>query len=163
MGLGKTCRLGVFALAAALGVLFAADAQILSPVRVGQPHRVPNCTGCTVVREIDDPNTGQRWVLMRDPAHPGGPGALVAEESVPDHGWLEGAIVQLHPVIRAGDRLTVEQSNVNVKLTLEGVALSPAAPGAQFRVRLGMSGKVVLAVALGPGRAALVPDKEIWQ
>ena len=30
-----------------------------------------------MVREIDDPHTGDRWKLMRDPVHPEGPGRLV--------------------------------------------------------------------------------------
>ena len=27
-----------------------------------------------IVREIDDPHTGDRWLLVRDASHPGGPG-----------------------------------------------------------------------------------------
>jgi hypothetical protein len=30
-----------------------------------------------VVREIDDPHTGQRWLLVRDGQQPGGPGRLL--------------------------------------------------------------------------------------
>lgn len=30
-----------------------------------------------IVREIDDPQSGVRWLLMRDANHPGGPGVLV--------------------------------------------------------------------------------------
>jgi len=100
---------------------------------------------------------------MRDPAHAGGPGVLEAEESVLDRRWLEGAIVKLHPVIRAGDRLMVEQSTAKADIQLEGIALSPAAAGELFRVRLQMSGKVVRTVALGPGRAVLATEKELWQ
>jgi len=29
-----------------------------------------------IVREIDDPHLGTRWLLMRDPVHPAGPGRL---------------------------------------------------------------------------------------
>ena len=119
-------------------------------------------TGCAVLREIDDPSTGQHWLLMRDPLHPGGPGVLVSSESVPDSGRLEAAIVRLHPVIHAGDRLTVEQSNAKVDLRIEGIALSPAAPGAPLRVRLSLTGKIVDALALGPGLVERVPDKGLW-
>jgi flagella basal body P-ring formation protein FlgA len=59
-----------------------------------------------------------------------------------------------HPVIRSGDRLVVEESSAVVEARLEAVALGPAAEGAEFRVRLAIGGKVVLAVALGPGHAA---------
>jgi hypothetical protein len=114
------------------------------------------------VREIDDPNSGRHWFLMRDPDHPGGPGVLVLRDSVPDNGQLDGEIVPLHPVIRAGDRVTVEQSSERADLRLEGVALTPAAPGAPLRVRFGLSGKVVQAVALGPGRAVRIAEKELW-
>jgi hypothetical protein len=30
-----------------------------------------------IIREIDDPSAGRRWLLVRDPAHPGGPGRLL--------------------------------------------------------------------------------------
>jgi len=99
---------------------------------------------------------------MRDPARPGGPGALVAEGSIPGNAWLKGAVAQSHPVIRAGDRLMVEESSAVFDLRLEGIALSPAALGAPLRVRLVVSGKVVRAVALGPGHATKVPDQEFW-
>lgn len=136
-----------------------AAAQALSPCAGPQAGRIP---ACPVVREIDDPSTGQHWVLMRDPAHPGGPGALMPEGAVSGGGLLEGATVHLRPVIRAGDRLTVEESNARAELRLEGIALSSAAPGAQLRVRLVLSGKVVEAVALGSGRAVRSPEKELW-
>lgn len=31
----------------------------------------------SVLRTIDDPSTGQRWILLRDESHPGGPAKLV--------------------------------------------------------------------------------------
>jgi flagella basal body P-ring formation protein FlgA len=100
---------------------------------------------------------------MRDPAHPGGPGVLVAEESVRDQRWFEGAIMQLHPVIRAGDRLLVEQSTAKADIRIEGIALSPATPGATLRVRLAISGTVVQTVAVGQGRATMAPEIGRWQ
>ena len=30
-----------------------------------------------IVREIDDPHSGDRWLLVRDASHPGGPGLLL--------------------------------------------------------------------------------------
>jgi hypothetical protein len=113
-----------------------------------------------VVREIDDRHTGQHWILMRDPTHPGGPGVLVVEESISHDRSLAGAINQVHPVIRAGDRVTVEESSAKFDLKLGGIALYPAAQGAPLKVRLDITGKVVPAAALGPGRTLLIPEKE---
>jgi flagella basal body P-ring formation protein FlgA len=100
---------------------------------------------------------------MRDSAHPGGPGVLVAEEFIQGNSRLEQSADRSHAVIRSGDRLTVEASSPVLDLRLEGIALSPAALGAQLRVRLVVSGKIVWAVALGPGRVAKESDTEIWQ
>jgi flagella basal body P-ring formation protein FlgA len=99
---------------------------------------------------------------MRDRAHPAGPGVLIAKESVAESGRLEGEIARQHPVIHAGDRLTVEQWSEKIDFWLEGVALAPAASGASLRVRLVITGKVIPAVALGPGRVRRVQDKEFW-
>jgi flagella basal body P-ring formation protein FlgA len=60
-------------------------------------------------------------------------------------------------VIRAGDRLIVEENTAVVEARLEAVALGAAAPGSTFNVRLRIGGRVLRAVALGPGRAALAP------
>ena len=156
---------GMIACSVGFAASGASVAQSLSPSAGDRPSQSTIrsfCTGCTVVREIDDPHSGQQWLLLRDPAHPGGPGVLASRDSVQSNGKLEGAIVRLHPAIRAGDRLTVEQSNTKFDLRLEGVALSPAALGGQFRVRLVWGGKVVEAVALAPGRAVESPEKEFW-
>ena len=66
----------------------------------------------------------------------------------------------LLPVIRAGDRLIVEEHTAVVEARLEAVALGPAASGSPFQVRLTIGGKVVRAVALGPGRAAFAAETE---
>jgi hypothetical protein len=155
--------LAALALAAAFAMLNPAEAQLAPPaVATVQPGQGPVCAACAVVREIDDPHTGQQWLLMRNPANPGGPGILVFRKSIPEDSRLEGAIVRLHPVIHAGDKITVEQSNAKFDLWMEGVALSPAALGVPLRVRLVLSGKVVEALALGPGRAVRIPEKEFW-
>jgi hypothetical protein len=116
--------------------------------------------GAEIFREIDDPATGDRWLLVRDTDHPGGPGRMVLAArglSVPDG---SGSIrtpaarpTQL-PVIRAGDRVIVEENTPVVEARLEAVALAPALAGSVFEVRLEIGGKVVQAVALGPDRAA---------
>jgi hypothetical protein len=115
-----------------------------------------------VAREIDDPHTGDRWLLLRKELIPGGPGRLVL---VAAHRNASGGAAsraagptgeaQILPVIRAGDRLIIEEHTARVDAVLEARAMNPAAPGASLDVRLTIGGNVVRAVALGPGRAAL--------
>jgi len=116
-----------------------------------------------VVREIDDPHLGTRWLLVRDPQHPGGPGRLTMVPLVSNRtqrrragGAATEFVRELRlPVIRAGDRLIVEAITPVVEARLEAVALSPAEVGSMLEARLKIGGRVVPAVALGPGRAAL--------
>lgn len=121
-----------------------------------------------IFREIDDPHTGDRWLLMRDDSAPGGPGrlVLVASQRSAAAGELDSSARHLSeanqshearplPVIRAGDSLIVEEHTAIADARLEARALSPAAPGSTLKVRLSIGGKVMRAVALGPGRAAL--------
>jgi hypothetical protein len=116
-----------------------------------------------VVREIDDPHTGDRWLLEPNLTHPEGPGRLVRLVGTgPGAGDRAGVVssrngAALVAVIRAGDRLIVEENTAVVEARLEAVALGAAAPGSTFNVRLRIGGRVLRAVALGPGRAALAP------
>jgi hypothetical protein len=108
-------------------------------------------------RVLVDPWTGARWLLAVNPAHPGGPGVLVADgspaSSVPT---AQPAIVAPPPaVIRAGDRLTVEESTPVLTARYSAVALVPAALGDTFLARLTVGAAPVRVVALGPGRARL--------
>jgi hypothetical protein len=122
-----------------------------------------------VVREIDDPHTGARWLLMRDPSHPGGPGRLLESTRNParqrhparqDAAGVKASSAELRPVLHAGDRLIVEENSAVVESRLEAVALGPAVLGSVLNVRLSVGGKVVRAVALAPGRAVLQPGME---
>ncbi len=115
-----------------------------------------------VMRAIADPAAGGRWLLLRDPGHPAGPGVLVYVAGLP--GGQAGrapAEDALRPVIRAGDRVVVEESTAVVEARLEAVALGPALAGAPFAARLALGGHVVRAVALGAGRAALAAEFEV--
>jgi flagella basal body P-ring formation protein FlgA len=67
----------------------------------------------------------------------------------------------MQPVIRAGERLIVEESTAVVDARLEAVALGPAAIGSPLNVKLAIGGKVVRAVALAPGRAAFQAETEV--
>jgi hypothetical protein len=114
------------------------------------------------VREIDDPPTGNHWLLMSDPGHPGGPGRMVLAAGL---GREPAGVIaparnrsQPRPVIRAGDRLIVEENTAVAEARLEAVALGSAGSGSPLPVRLKVGGKVVRAVALTPGRAALAPE-----
>jgi hypothetical protein len=112
-----------------------------------------------ILREIDDPHNGDRWLLMRNRQAPGGPGRLV--RVAVGHKTVGGALAPAAgesvsaPVIRSGDRLIVEEHTALVDAVLEARALSPAMAGATFDARLTMGGGLVRVVALGPGRAAL--------
>jgi hypothetical protein len=119
-----------------------------------------------IVREIDDPHLGTRWLLMRDPVHPAGPGRLVmislvrGTVQVRQTGAPASEVIAnpLQPVIHAGDRVIVEENSPVVEARLEAVALGPAALGSALEVRLKIGGLVVRAIARGPGRAALQPE-----
>jgi len=150
---------GLAAAGAAYGHLMAQDPQTVPASAQQVSVQGP------VLREIDDPYTGARWLLMRDPVHPGGPGRLVllANEN---HSAGEGAVrvelqpVALRPIIRAGDRLIVEEHTQVVEARLEAVALNPAAAGSVLDVRLKIGGRVVRAVAMAPGRAVFQSQAE---
>ena len=119
----------------------------------------------TVVREIDDPHSGDRWLLMRNPTCPGGPGRLVLAAAVPSgarQSRAEGSSPSpVLTVIHTGDRLIVEENTPLVAARLEAVALGPASPGSPLKVRLALGGRVVRAVALSAGRAAFAPQFEV--
>jgi hypothetical protein len=118
-----------------------------------------------IVREIDDPHTGDRWLLLRNAEAPGGPGRLVRiavrRESFSGttrpsaHSSEETTLL---PAIHSGDRLTVVEHTARVDTTLEAYALAPAAVGGTLDVRLAIGGRVVRVVALGTGRAVIQPE-----
>jgi hypothetical protein len=130
-----------------------------------------------IVREIDDPQNGDRWILAHDLNHPGGPGRLVlvsaasmdtrAPKDPKDSGDrtdsqdLKGKspagtdAATPAPIIHGGDHVIVEENTSIVEARLEAVAMGPAWAGSPFNVRLSLGGKVVRAVAVEPGRAVL--------
>lgn len=125
-----------------------------------------------VIREIDDPSTGDRWLLVRDWNRPGGPGRLLllagsprATEAATAPRNSAGSAGQVSalaaPVIHAGDPLVVEEDTPMVEARLAATALGPAACGAAFEARLEIGGKVVRVRALGSGRASLEPGLEL--
>jgi hypothetical protein len=122
-----------------------------------------------VMRTIQDPNTGMRWLLVRSERHPGRPGRLLlanARSNPPrpadGGGARESIFIQPDqsaelPVIRAGDLVRVEEHTAIADVRLEAVALEAARVGAPLTVRLKIGGRVEHGVALAPGRASLTP------
>jgi hypothetical protein len=144
----------------------SASAQMAAPTE-GSSH-----AHVQAVREIDDPHSGFRWLLLRDSIRPGGPGCLVpvadpeGDVPVPIESQSRTSSARIvhppaPPVIRGGDRLIVEENTGVVEARLEAVALSPAAVGFSLQARLKIGGKLVRVVALAPGRAALAPQIEV--
>ena len=116
-----------------------------------------------IFREIADRHTRTDWLLVPDPAHPGGPGRFVRAEL---SGSFSAGLTAVRsnqgrldepprPVIHVGDKVVVEEHGPTVEACLEAVALEPAAVGSVIGVRLKFGGKVVRVVAVGPGRTAL--------
>jgi hypothetical protein len=110
-----------------------------------------------VYREIDDPYSGEHWLLLRDANHPGGPGRLmltVQKSSTRQESGKDGARpVKRMPVIRAGDALIVEEHTAVLDARLKAVALSAACQGETLTAHLAIGEKVVRVVAEGPGLA----------
>lgn len=119
-----------------------------------------------LVREIDDPSTGGRWLLLRDETKPGGPGRLVLVAGPKASSVMGLAATTLktnaseETVIRTGDALIVEQHSPIIDARFQAVALSSAAPGNAFRARLTIGGEVVRVVAIASGRAVFASWSE---
>ncbi len=154
----------------------AGDAPAASELRIAAMNlRAAAGPAGEVVREIDDPDTGHRWKLMRDPVHPGGPGRLVLaagpgiEPVSASSGDRKRVAISAarpaphYPVIHAGDALLVEEHTAVVEARLEAVALGPAVEGASFRVRLKIGCRVVRAVAVSAGHAVFASEGEAQQ
>jgi hypothetical protein len=109
------------------------------------------------IAEIDDPHSGVRWELMRDPNHPGGPGRLTQMPGKENGNGKPGMKVPSRPapVIRAGDRIAIDEDSSVAVIHLEAVALRPGSIGSDIPVRLKQGGSLFHAVVVGPGRATL--------
>ena len=109
------------------------------------------------LRVIEDPGSGARWVLVKDSEHPGGPGRMVLVQAKGLAGFAlnvpEPKVAA--PVIRAGDRIVVEEHTDVADAVLEAVALASAVELGPFRAHLRIGGRVVRVIAIAPGRARL--------
>jgi hypothetical protein len=138
----KTISLEVLGLVAALMAVTSAGAA----------------QGRVAVRTVDDPATGDRWVLERDREHPEGPGRLVRIEGGAKKSAAPEARATEAAVIHAGDRVLVEEKTAVAEAQLEGVALSAAASGGMLTVRLAVGGRLVRATAIASGHARLAVE-----
>jgi hypothetical protein len=115
-----------------------------------------------VFREIRDPNTGAHWMLLKNAQNPAGPGRIVpAAKAGSDMGSIAPAelpAIVIHP----GDRLVVEEHTPVLEAHLEGTAINSAMTGSCLAVRLKVGRKVVRAVAIEAGRAALISTR-CWE
>jgi hypothetical protein len=108
-----------------------------------------------MIREIDDPDNGDRWLLVRDASHPQGPGLMLLVSSARVVAAHSAPTTEMPaPIIRIGDRVVVEENTAIVNARIEGAAMAPASAGLAFNVRLSIGGQVVRAVAIAPGRAS---------
>ncbi len=166
---------GPLAAVFAMALAWVAVAGAQPAASAARPHNAVRMVASAafqgeVLREIDDPATGDQWLLVRDPARPAAPGRLVrvrhgtgpaamkpGERGVP----VSPAPILSQPIVRAGDSILVEEHTPVVDARLEAVALEPAAQGAVFRARLTVGGATVRVVADAPGRATLGPAGEV--
>jgi len=177
----KGLQIGLGGLLASLGAAGAANGQVgvrgaSAGVEPGagvmvtlagriDAHAIP---ADRMIRWIEDRSLGNRWLLCRDPEHPGGPGRLLLIAS----NWREGVssgrsgvvsatTAEARPVIRSGDRLVVEENSAVAQARLTAVALESAAAGSAFHARLEIGGRVLRAVAIAAGRAVFAGDSEV--
>jgi hypothetical protein len=128
----------------------------MATVRQAVSQDAPVEGPASAMREIDDPHSGTRWLLVKDEKHPGGPGRLM-QLGRDDHAGLGGSrLAEAAPIIHAGDRIVVEEHNDVVDAVLEATALGPARERGEFEARLRVGGRIVRVTAIAPGRAGVV-------
>lgn len=113
-----------------------------------------------ILREIRDPQTGICWRLGSNPVAPAGPARLSASGSESPCAPAPAEQARQRFAIQPGDRVVVEEHSRTVDACLEAVALGRARVGSSLELRLKIGGKMVRAVAIAPGRAALLPSTE---
>jgi hypothetical protein len=120
-----------------------------------RPLTASSVSAGEILREIDDPQNGDRWLLVEDASHPGGPGLLLqAGEGVVETRPTVAAADAPVPIIHAGERIVVEEHTAIVDARLEAVAMNPAWAGSLLNVRLVVGGRVMWAGDAGESRGA---------
>ncbi|MGA2250431.1 hypothetical protein [Terracidiphilus sp.] len=112
--------------------------------------------GGRIVSEITDPGTGARWVLMRDVEHPAAPAYWLLAEAGKQRAAGAGAkATERNLVIRAGDKIVVEEQTAVMSAWLEATALTSAGSGGELRARLAIGGRVMAVRAIAPKTAEM--------
>jgi len=119
------------------------------------------------LREIEDPSTHQRWLLIRDRERAAGPAIFVQELHCAPCAFFASRTINCGsgyqppvrhvPIIHAGDRVILSEHTEVSDAELESTALEPAAPGDALRVRLKFGGFTARAIATASGQATLAP------
>src|SRR5579863_3422907 len=100
-----------------------------------------------ILREINDPHTGDRWLLLPGDGHPAGPGRLViASERAAVSPGSNRENRRPALAIHMGDKVVVEERTPVAEALWEAVALGPAMAGGPLDVRLRIGGKVMRVV-----------------
>ena len=134
--------------------------QSLAPAGTRGMAAAPTYASVHIHCQIRDPHSGARWLVVSNPASPGGPGRMIPGN---DSAVAEETSSQKNlpvAVIHRGERVVVEEHTPMSDAYLEAIAVDAAAVGSPLDVRLKIGGKVVRAVAIAPGRAALVHGGE---
>ena len=123
------------------------------------------------VRIIDDQATGRRWLLVKQLDRPEAPGLLlqIADDQSCSKllpAGTEGRFPIAHQVlplqvIRPGDSVILSEDSPVADARLEAIAIEPAAAGQSLTVRLKLGGHLLRAVAIAPGSALLVREREV--
>ena len=144
----------------AASVMGAASGQSIAAAGTQLMAPPPANTSVHIHRQIRDPHSGAHWLVVSNPANPGGPGRVILENDASTAAGNADAkrvpVVAIHP----GDKVLVEEHTATVEACLEAIAVDAAAIGSPIKARLKIGGKVVRAVAIAPGRAALVHPGE---
>jgi hypothetical protein len=118
----------------------------------------------------EDPASGIRWRVAKDPSHPEWPARLVKVSDRASCGhWSAGPLTTQErrvtvgaaqrPIVRPGDSIVVSQDTRAVNAEFDATALSNGWPGDSIKVRLRFGGKVMRVKVTAPGRALLIGDE----
>ena len=121
--------------------------------------------GFGAVRVVEDHSSHRQWLVERNLERPGWPGRVVPlrqqllcgdEASLRRNSTgkrMAGGASDM--VIRAGEALIIVEDTKAAHAELTAIAVSNGRRGDEISARLRSSGKLVKAIAAGPGRAAL--------
>lgn len=120
------------------------------------------------VRIIEDRGTRLRWLLIEDLSRPTAPALLrrapgdlscaSPRTTETDARFTPPLLDISFPVIHAGDSIILSEHTRILDAELEATALKGAAAGEPLPVRVKFGGRIVHAVASGPGRATLAVE-----